>query len=135
MASDPLMDDLVKAWIGERIKQANIINQNGANLAYIHGKDIGKKLGLSEDELQGITPFPASTKIYVNEDSESDEETKQPWTRRILPLVLTGVAGLGVGLGAMALRPDTNDVEPPPPVVAPVNPDDETDPNVGFTIR
>jgi hypothetical protein len=138
------MDDLVRAYLGEKIKQTNILNQNGANLVYLHGKDIGRKLGLSENDLEGITPFPASTKIVIddsdkesetsNTQRESDEKTvettKKPWTHRILPWVLSGAIGLGAGAGVMSLMPDKKPVEQPPTVESP-----ELDPNVGLTIR
>lgn len=150
--ADQLLDDLVRnvlgAYLGEKIKGQNILNMNGANLAYTHAIDIAHKLGLPEDYIKNITPFPGSTttNIVVQNDSEkskdaestkkvsdeSDGETekkKKPLNHRILPWVLTAASSLGaLGLGAKAFWPEKK-VEDPPPIV------EEFDPNVGFRIE
>jgi len=151
--SDQLIDDLIRAYLGEKIKRCNILNQNGANLVYLHGKDLGRKLGLPEDDLQGITPFPASTKIVIDDNEtkaseeksgEKTESTTKPWTRRILPWVLGSAIGLAGGVGSMfALRPDQEEQKPPieevvkPPEEVVVEPpvEDPINPNVGLEIR
>jgi hypothetical protein len=134
--------------MGEKIKHQNILNQNGANMVYLHGQDIGRKLGLPSSVLDNVTPFPASTTVVVQktEDTQSDEVIEDhkeaaeegatktsSWPRRILsylgvPGITAGVVLTGMGL----LLPDKEEVEQPvdPPAIV-----ETIDPNLGFTIK
>jgi hypothetical protein len=167
--SDQVLDDLVRGvigkYLGEKIKRQNILNQNGANLVYLHGQDIGRKLGLPEDVLDNVTPFPAQQTVVVQqeatesgkqEDDKSGSKTTDPKSKedkkkegdsedqkskplkslvsRILPYILTGALTLGAGAGLTSLIPDKQEEEKPP-VVAPVEPGDELNPEVGIKIR
>jgi hypothetical protein len=132
--ADQLMDDLVRAYLGEKIKQTNIANQNGANLVYIHGKDIGRKLGLSDEELRCITPFPGQTKVFIDESPSKDKVDGGGNRRRLFNLALGGLLTLALGIGggimlSNALRPDQN--ENPPVVEQPTHKPG----NVGFTVE
>jgi outer membrane biosynthesis protein TonB len=75
---DDMMWNLWGAWAGEKIKKINILNQNGANLAYVHGQDIAKKLGLEKDVRDNITPFPATVNIAVECGGDKEEPEPEP---------------------------------------------------------
>lgn len=116
------MSDLITMWAGEKIKQKNIMNQNGANLVYSHGRDIANKLGLSEEEKRAITPFPSVTKIS---NTETKDEEKGWWSKA-LPYIGTALLAGGTGAGALALTEKF--MSDPIPVK-------QVDPNVGLTIE
>ena len=147
---------LSQAYLGEKIKKLNILNQNGANLVYTHGRDIAHKLGFSEDELANITPFPAPTTVVINKGSEEkiqkeseeiqkespepkeekpnesggDTKKKTSLTHRILPWVISAASTLGaLGIGVSSFWPETKQPEDPPPIVKPI------DPSLGFKIE
>lgn len=61
--SSELLERLLWEYGRARIQQMDILNYNGANLAYNHARDIEKKLGLPS----AVTPFPSPTNISVNQ--------------------------------------------------------------------
>lgn len=72
---DEVLTRGIAAWFGEKLKALNIMNQNGANLVYTHGKDVGRKLGLPEEDLANIMPYPQKTEIHIGgEESESETD-------------------------------------------------------------
>ena len=67
---DQTMVEIIRGWAGEALKAKNILNQNGANLVYLHGKDVAHKLGLTEDEIAHIMPFPTKNVVSVSEQPD-----------------------------------------------------------------
>jgi hypothetical protein len=59
------MNDSIKEYMRTTIQKKDIFNQNGANLVYLHGKDMANKLNLTPQEKLGVTPFPTQTNISV----------------------------------------------------------------------
>jgi len=138
--ADQLLDDMLRAYLGEKIKRDNILNQNGANLVFLHGKSVGRELGLSDEDLSQITPFPSTTKIFLggDDDQSPTESGVKATLRRILPLIayIALGTGLGVGGGGWALNqlatPAAEQVVEEP-IVLPIV--DELNPNLGFTVQ
>jgi hypothetical protein len=135
--TDQMLDDLVKAYLGEKIKRINIMNQNGANLAFLHGKSVGRNLGLSQEDLASITPFPAPTNITITsgaDDSVKNTGSESPTRSRLLswlaPLLI-GIGGAGTGVVTMKYfdKPDV--------VQEATVPQESNDPNssLGFTVK
>jgi hypothetical protein len=59
-----LLEWIVGQYLGQKIQAKNILNYNGANMAFNHARDIAQKLNL---DVNRITPFPAnSTSINVS---------------------------------------------------------------------
>ena len=127
---DPLLDEIVRKYLGEKIKHQNILNQNGANLVYLHGQDMARQLNLPDDICQNITPYPA-THIVVNSAAspepvpqpqppitqrpppQPDEPAKQPGlpepdkpslVRRLAPWVAAAALAGGGGLGGYEIN-------------------------------
>jgi hypothetical protein len=84
-----VLDWLVKEYLSTKIQRAHIINQNGANLVYNHGRNMAQKLGLTDN---GITPFPAPTNITVQHPQPPPLPANPVWKQ-----VAFGAAMLGAG--------------------------------------
>ena len=87
-------------YLKEKVKRQNIINYNGANMAYTHGKDIAQKLRLG-DVYHDIAPFPSRTEINVEAPPAKPSEAGLPipkWAISTIASLLTGSALTGGGL-------------------------------------
>ena len=112
---DEVFVSLLRQWGLEKLKARNILNQNGANLVFLHGQDMAKKLGLNPDD---IMPYPGHAVVSI--------ETPAPAPAPAPATPFWQKAAIGAGLtlpwlvaGALALQ----DKGP------------TLDPNVGFTIE
>ena len=100
------LDDIVRQWARAKIQRIDIMNYNGANLAYTHGADMANRLGLSDTQRLGVTPFPASTSVRVDAPPAQPEPpvvpvpSASPAPSRWTP-VLAGLGGGLLGAGAM----------------------------------
>jgi len=115
-----LLDEIVREWARTAIQQKDVLNYNGANLAYNHAADIANKLGLSATQKLGVTPFPQSN---VSSNVQVTDQTSLAGSllSRLLPVALgAALGGGGIGLGMMlagrAIAPPS---PPPPAIVAP----------------
>lgn len=97
---DHILAGIVQKWGDEQLKSKNILNYNGANLAYIHGRDVAQKLGVDEEN---IMPYPSRVTI-MNEDKPKSY---------VLPLILASAIGAG-SLGAVGTYLLTRDAPSPP---------------------
>lgn len=150
--------ELVAKYVGEKIKTCNILNYNGANLAYNHARDTAAKLGLDSN---GINPYPGTDKVVVVSNQETPvppppepEVPPLPEKKKGLPTWASLLLGAGLtaaGGGALALpavlpgiaawivsqagvtqpAPEQKPVEEKPPVVVP----EHKQGDVGFTIE
>jgi hypothetical protein len=104
---DDMLADIVKAYAAAKIQRLHILNQNGANMVYNHGRDIANKLGLGNppqgeaNQNLGITPFPNPSS--QNNVSVSDSST----ARRSSPLATAAlvVSSLLGGAGLATILP------------------------------
>lgn len=90
--SDDMLEDIIRAYCATKIQREHILNQNGANMVYNHGRDIEKKLGLDAGDANkrlGIQPFP---------HSESNSNVKI--NERVGPLAISLIAALAAIAGA-----------------------------------
>lgn len=134
-------------WLSTVIQKQHILNYNGANLAYNHGRDIANKLGL---EPASISPFPASTKISVQQPpptppsppipqpSQTHVEVNQTPTWQKVAMGAALVAA-GAGIPGVIHMATTSAVSQPVQA-APVQPETQVatprDPSeVGFSVR
>lgn len=141
-AMDNLIDKLIEAKVQiakelarVKIQQQDIKNYAGANLAYNHAADTANKLGLSETQKLGISPFPGQTTINVSREAQAEEQPKPKswlWSAAGLVLAVLASGGVGSAITAAALEWMTTDPPPPqdPPAVA-----EEIDPNVGLEVE
>lgn len=132
-----MLEWAVGHYLAAKIQSQHILNQNGANLVYNHGRDIAKKLGLDE---KAITPFPSPSNTQINvEKPEPEKPPEQPsTTSRMVDLLKS--AGLAAtiatgGAGAAVLYQHLN--AEPTPVVQPAEPAKQPAQasEVGFTVR
>jgi len=143
--ADELLDSIVetqvglaKAYLGEKIKGLNIHNQNGSNLVFLHGKDVAKKLGLSEDDIKQITPFPATQTVVIESPVVESPVIQQPdnkgpsLLRRVLSLALPAITGAGITMGGLSMLGKT---EPEKPVDINNPTVEQRDSKVGFTVE
>lgn len=128
-AGTDVLDWIVTNYLGAKIQASHIMNYNGANLAFNHGRDIAKKLGLDPAQ---ITPFPCPTNVSVSTESVQPPAKPSPAAS---PLLKAGIAAALVGSGA-GLIPIAQWVmdrwSSPAEAVTPV---DDQNANVGFEIR
>lgn len=153
--------DTVNALLREygraKIQKLDILNYNGANLAYNHAADTANKLGLSEQQKLGVTPFPSATNISISgaTPKESTAPTSNPepaktdsavksWVPATLG-ALGGAGGLAAAmLAAQYMLPDHNEEPASPPAVTSPNDlnqnqppilDKNYDPSVGLEVE
>ena len=133
---DSVMVDSIRQWIGEKIKRENILNQNGANMTYVHGVDIARKVGLPDDMIRGkITPFPATQTVIVGGEKgekESNEVTpenigkdkRSSMAKKLLASTAIALVGGSLGVAAMAIANPSKDNNNPnsTTIVMPDNP-------------
>lgn len=55
------LDEIVREWARAQIQRMDIVNYNGAQLSYNHQADMANRLGLSDKQKLGVTPFPCPT--------------------------------------------------------------------------
>lgn len=60
------LDAIVREWARVKIQKLDILNYNGANLAYNHAANTANLLKLSDQQKLSVTPFPCPTNINVN---------------------------------------------------------------------
>lgn len=79
---DNTIESIVREWARAKIQQIDIMNYNGAQMAYNHQADVANKLGLSEKQKLGVTPFPCPTNqtIVAAGESKKVEEPQEPPT-------------------------------------------------------
>lgn len=116
------LDWIVTNYLASKIQAKNIMNYNGANLAFNHGRDMAKKLGLDPAQ---ITPFPCPTNVSV---TNPEKPALPTWQKLAL-----GAAMLGAGAGIAPLAGVVADAMSPGEVMT--EQDDGPDANVGFQIR
>lgn len=88
--SDPLAA-IALAWAAARIQQIHVANHNGANLGYLNKADVANKVGLSETQKAGITPFPSPVSNTFNIHADNNQPTVQP----LPPMAQPAPAGWG----------------------------------------
>lgn len=59
------LDDIVREWARAQIQKLDIWNYNGAMLSYNHQADMANRLGLTDRQKLGVTPFPCPTNQSV----------------------------------------------------------------------
>lgn len=149
---DEIFAQGIQAWLGEQLKSKNLMNQAGANMIFTHGRDTARKLGLPDEDIAHIMPFPSKQVVAVNEPqdltktqevmekliericNQQQETPKQGSTLKETALKWAVPLALALGLGpagAVAtyygMRPDDN-----PPVVE----EQQISPGeVGFTVE
>lgn len=118
--SGDTLDDIVRAYARAKIQKMDILNYNGANLAYNHAVSTANNLGLNPAQKLGISPFPASnTSVNViggdpvstpqqsqagaasqptRGNRQAPELPKFPWW---IPAAVSAVTGAGIAVGAM----------------------------------
>lgn len=81
--ADPMLDRIIETqlelatrYLGERIKAQNILNQHGANFAYLDGQYRGRLLKLPQEVLDNVTPFPQRTTVVVNQEPPAESQTE-----------------------------------------------------------
>lgn len=112
-----LLDWVVGQYLGQKIQAKNILNYNGANMAYNHARDIAQKLNLDVDK---ITPFPAnSTSINVSVPPTTESRTvtetttntgMKPWQQAaVAALLVASGAGAATLMPTLINKPEAND--------------------------
>lgn len=104
---DQVMLQGIGGWFGEQLKAKNILNQNGANLVFVHGKDMARKVGLTEEEISHIMPYPGKTVVLVGSSPQDEQQneavpppqaappsTAQKIGKYLIPLALAAGSGL-----------------------------------------
>lgn len=70
------MDAIIAAYARAKIQKLEILNHNGANLAYVSKMAAANAMGLDEKQRLGVAPFPhSSTEINIGE-SDSEKRLK-----------------------------------------------------------
>lgn len=59
--NDITLDEIVREWARAQIQRMDIVNYNGAQMSYNHQADMSNRLGLSEKQKLGVTPYPCPT--------------------------------------------------------------------------
>lgn len=122
-SGDGLLDWVVQQYLGSKVQAKHIMNYNGANMAFNHGRDIAKKLGL-DPEL--ISPFPAKPTTNVQL-----QQTPTPLWKQ----VAIGASLLAGGAGAATVASSFLSDKPQVVVPAPVDKQPSLDSSVGFTVE
>ena len=101
---------IAKGYFAEKIRTQNIMNYNGANLAYRHSADMANKLGLGEEQKDQIVTYPGgrSTEVTVTPKQETSVMQKYGWP--IATAAAMGAAGWGLGRTGVL----TDEASPPP---------------------
>lgn len=109
---DPL-DAIMRAWAAAKIQKLHILNYNGANLAFNHAADVANKLGLSDAQKAGVTPFPCPVNISME---QAQLEPKPPvampapkssWLDALIVTAGAALVGGGILAGSWLMRPET----------------------------
>lgn len=99
-----LLDEIIREWARTEIQQKDIVNYNGANMAYNHAVDIANKLKLTDAQKLGVSPFPANSTTTVSTVQDS-RSVGASLVSRFLPLILgAALGGGGVALGLALQR-------------------------------
>ena len=53
------LDDIVREWARAKIQKMDILNHNGAMLAYTSKAELANRVGLTDRQKLGVTPFPS----------------------------------------------------------------------------
>lgn len=143
------LDAIVREWARVKIQKLDILNYNGANLAFNHAAHTANLLGLSETQKIGVTPFPCPTNITMQQTphqlppEETEEAEPAPAPGKIVSL-LQSPAGqlfgraLGYGLPAAGLLYAGSWLASKPAVVQPpavVKPADGKEGRVGLEVE
>jgi hypothetical protein len=139
---DQTMFGLIRRWGEAKFTRLDIINQNGANLVYNHGKHTANLLGLTAEEKEGVVPFPgsSSTSVVVLNPAPQSPPRLTPVTatpvpadggtasgigglakRLLAPVLVAGAVGTGASAAYNALT-DPGKPETPPAIEQPVIP-------------
>lgn len=70
------LDDIVREWARTQIQQQDIVNYNGAQLSYNHQSDMANRLGLTDRQKLGVTPFPCPTNQTLTVGGGQREKTE-----------------------------------------------------------
>lgn len=120
-----LIGRIVSEWARTEIQKKDILNYNGAMLAYTDKARIANLLGLSDEQKLGVTPFPSPTTIAIggnNQDQaqaaeqlrtalhpqgvapkSSNSQGKSDWWKYLL----AAAAASGITVGGMAFNKPT----------------------------
>ena len=120
--ADEWLEKILAAYAGEKIKRENMLNQAGANLIYLHGRNTAKQLDLTDDERATIAPFPASEKTVVH-FGDPPRSGLGPVAAAIVSSIIT--AGL-VGSSVWAISR---------PALGPIQATDDTNASVGIEVE
>ena len=73
------LDQIVREWARAQIQRMDIVNYNGAQLSYNHQADMSNRLGLSEKQKLGVTPYPCPTNqtLEVGGDRQPEEPRQE----------------------------------------------------------
>lgn len=121
-----VLDWIVKEYLSTKIQRQHIMNQNGANLVYNHGRNMAQKLGLTDN---GITPFPAPTNITVQHPQPASTPANPVWKQLAFGAAMLG-AGAALGpVGSLAVGAAGNMLGVNKPVGVNVDPTMPTPPS------
>jgi hypothetical protein len=98
------LDEIVREWARTKIQRVDILNHNGAMLAYTDKANVANKLGLTEKQKLGVTPFPSSYTIMagVEPSAQVQTEPKMTQTQKLINTVILLMAAGGLTLGTMS---------------------------------
>lgn len=65
------LDDIIREWARAEIQRMDIVNYNGAQMSYNHQADMANRLGLSDRQKLGVTPFPCPSNQTLNISSDA----------------------------------------------------------------
>jgi hypothetical protein len=67
------LDDILREYARVKIQRIDIMNHNGAMLAYTDKANMANKLGLTEQQKLGVTPFPSPTNTNIVSGISQDQ--------------------------------------------------------------
>lgn len=72
------LDAIVREWARAKIQKLDILNHNGAMMVYNAKADLANKLGLSEKQKLGVTPFPSPSSLAITQAApDTNNETQR----------------------------------------------------------
>lgn len=104
-----IIREIVKEAARAEIQQQDIMNKNGADLAYIDKANLANVLGLSDQQKLGVTPFPSPQNTAINIGGGGGDDLQSPppipkQTKSKWPMILgSAVLGSALTAGGIAL--------------------------------
>jgi hypothetical protein len=116
-----LLGKIVSEWARTEIQKKDILNYNGAMLAYTDKARVANLLGLSDEQKLGVTPFPSPTTIAIGGNNQEPQSQQKPQAQKApktqsdwWKYLLAAVAASGVTVGGMALNKQPQPQAPVP---------------------